>query len=239
MAATKSFRLSAPTAKDLDAAEGAWREQRIVHEVAAGSEFWRVLRAISPSDPIEYAKVCHASDARNRFSPIVVGGKIVPAAYAGSSREIALWEGVLRDIRHKAVKRVPQSEITNRYLIETRTTRALKLLDLRRPRDANLVGGRRRPPNLSAAPKSAYSITREWAQQLYTRLPEIDGFIYESHQISGDCILLLQPQDPIVFRPVGAARPVSEEPARSILRAEARKAGAVVDYGHLPDPPDT
>jgi hypothetical protein len=236
MAATKSFRLSPPTVKDLDAAEAAWRDGRIVNNVPADTTFWRVLRAIPPADPLEYAKVCYPSDGKNRFTPVVALGKIVPAAYAGRTREIALWEVVLRDIRHKAIKRVRQHETSNRYLVEIRTTRALKLFDLRRPLDANLVAGRKRPPKLTAAPQSAYSLTREWAQQLYSRLPEIDGFIYESHQIPGDCIVLFQPTDPDVFKPVGTAQLVSEEPVRSILRREAKKAGAVVDWGHLADP---
>jgi hypothetical protein len=238
MAGTRSFRISPPKPRDLDAAEAAWRNGTIVHEVPAGTTFWRVLRATPPADPLEYAKVCYPSDGTNRFSPIRKDGEIVPAAYAGSTAEIALWEVVLRDIRHQGIKRVSQHETSDRYLVETRTTRTLKLLDLRRPRDANLVAGRKRPPKLSAAPKSAYPVTREWVQQLYLRMPEIDGFIYESHQVPGDCVVLFQLEDPEVFRAVGAAQAVSEEPVRSILRKEAKKAGAVVDFGHLPDPPD-
>jgi hypothetical protein len=236
MAATKSFRISSPTTKDLNAAEAAWRDGRLVHELPADSTFWRVLRARPPDDPLGYAAMCYASDALNRFTPVVASGSIIASAYAGSAPEIALWEVVLRNIRHKGIKQVPQHETSDRYLVETRTTRALRLLDLRRPRDANLVAGRKRPPKLSAAPKSAYNITREWAQQLYTRIPEIDGLIYESHQFPGDCIVLFQPLDPRVFKPVGDAQLVSDEPVRSMLRKEAKKAGAVLDFGHLPDP---
>lgn len=239
MAATKSFRISSPTTKDLDAAEAAWRDGRIVHEVPADTTFWRVLRARPPADPLDYAAICYASDALNRFTPLVAGGSIIASAYAGSTPEIALWEVVLRDIRHGGIKRVPQHETSDRYLVETRTTRALTLLDLRRPRDANLVAGRKRPPKLSATPKSGYNVTRDWAQQLYTRIPEIDGLIYESHHLPRDCIVLFQPVNTHVFKPIGNARLVSDEPVRSILRHEARKAGAVVDFGHFPDPPGT
>jgi hypothetical protein len=239
MAATKAFRLSPPTTKDLDAAEAAWRDTRTVYELTAGSTFFRVLRAVPPADPLVYARTCYPSDTSNRFSPIRWHGNIIPSAYAGASAELALWESVLRNIRHQGIKRVPQHETSHRYFIETRTTRALKLLDIRRPRDANLVAGRKRPPKLSAAPKSAYTITREWAQQLYTRIPEFDGLLYESHQLAGDCIVLFQPKHSEVFDPIGAAKLVSDEPVRSLLRREAQKAGAVVDFGHLPDPPDT
>jgi hypothetical protein len=65
---------------------------------------------------------------------------------------------------------------------------------------------------------------------------QIDGLIYESHQFPGDCIVLFQPTDLHVFRPVGRAQLVSDEPVRSTLRNEAKKAGAVLDFGHLPDP---
>lgn len=200
MAATKSLRISSPTTKDLNAAEAAWRDGRIVHEVPPNSTFWRVLRARPPDDPLGYPAICHASDALNRFTPVVAGGSIAASAYAGGTPEIALWEVVLRDIRHRGIKRVPQHETSDHYLVETRTTRPLRLLDVRRPRDANLVAGRKRPPKLSAAPKSAYNITREWAQQLYTRIPEIDGLIYESHQLPGDCIVLFQPLDRMALR---------------------------------------
>jgi hypothetical protein len=221
----------------MDAAEEAWCDGRIVHELAAGSQFWRVLRAEPPANPLGYARICHPSDVRNRFTPIELDGRVVPSAYAGSTREIALWESVLRSIRHKGIKRVPQHETSNRFLVQTRTIRPLKLLDLRRPKDANLVAGRKRPPKLTAAPESAYAVTREWAQRLYTRIPKADGFIYESYQLPGDCIVLLQSRDPVAFRTVDSARPVSKEPVRTILRNEARQAGAVVDFGDFIDVP--
>lgn len=194
-----------------------------------------MLRAVPPADPLEYATTCYPSDSDNRFTPIFAGGKIVASAYAGSTPEIALWEVILRDIRHKGIKRVPQHETTSRYLVEARTTRVVKLLDLRRPKDANLVAGRRRPPKLTAAPKSAYAVTRAWAQALYDRLPEIDGLIYESHQVPGDCIVLWQSRRSEVFKSMGKAQPVNTGAVRKLLRAEARKAGAVVDFGGLED----
>ena len=240
MAATRPspLKLSAPTNNDLNAAETAWRDGRIAHRLPAYSTFYRVVRAVA-AHPLEYARTFYPSDLNNRFTPIRSHGKIIPSAYAGATRELALWETVLRNIRHQGIKRVPRHETSHRYLAEIRTTHSLKLLDIRRPRDANLVAGRKRPPKLTAAPMSAYNITRAWAQQLYTRIPEMDGLIYESHQLPGDCIVLFQPADPEVLTAVGEAVRVSDEPIRSLLRAEAKKAGAVVDFGHLPDPPGT
>jgi RES domain len=239
MAASKTLKFTRPTAKDLNAAEAAWRDGRIVHEVPAESQFWRVLKAPTPGEAVEYARVCYPSDVRSRFSPVMTYGNIVPAAYAGSTREIALWEAVLRDIHHQRIKRVPQRAVSNCYLIEARTTRSLNLLNLRRPYHANIVAGRKRHPQLSAAPASAYDITRAWAQALYARIPEIDGFLYESFQVPGDCILLLQPTNIEVFNVQGTAHAVSDEPVRTLLRTEAHKAGAVIDFGHLLDPPVT
>jgi hypothetical protein len=195
MAARKTLKFTLPTIQDLTAAEAAWRDGRIVHEVAADSQFWRVLKAPTWSDAVEYAKVCYPSNVRSRFSPVMAHGNIVPAAYAGSTREIALH----------------------------------------RPYHANIVAGRKHHPQLSAAPSSADDITRAWAQALYARIPEIDGFIYESYQIAGDCILLLQPTNPEVFNVQGTAHAVSDDPVRTLLRSEAHKAGAVIDFGHLPD----
>jgi hypothetical protein len=236
MAATSRFKLAVPTNYDLDAAQAAWRDGRIAHQLPARSFFFRVLRAIPPASPLAYARTCWPSEANSRFSPIRAHGNIIPSAYAATTRELALWETILRDIRHQGIKRVPQREISNRYLVEVRTTRARTLLDIRRPKDANLVAGRKRPPKLSVAPKAGYVITREWAQRLYERIPEIDGLIYESHQVSGDCIVLFQPTDLVVFEPVDGETPVNREPIRTLLRSEAHKAGAVVDFGHLPDP---
>jgi hypothetical protein len=78
-------------------------------------------------------------------------------------------------------------------------------------------------------------ITRAWAQALHDRLPEVDGLIYESHQVPGDCVVLWQSRQPEVFKPVGRAQPVNAGAVRKLLRAEARKSGAVVDFGDLVD----
>jgi hypothetical protein len=121
----------------------------------------------------------------NRFTPIYVGGAIVPAGYAGNKPEVALWEMVLRSVRHDGIKRVMEKETRDRYLIETKLNRPLKLLDLRRPAIANLAAPGKRAPELINAWPSAYDVTRAWVQELYTRLPGIDGFIYESHDSRG------------------------------------------------------
>lgn len=125
---------------------------------------------------------------------------------------------------------MPQREVRNRYLVQVRTSRPLKLLNLRRPESANLVTSGKRPPDLSAAWPSAYGLTRGWAQSLCDALPEIDGFIYDSHQLASDCIVVIQapPKVPKVFDRIGNPCSVVDEPIRSLLSTEARRANAVV-----------
>ena len=239
MAATDGFELLPPTDDDLAVAAAAWRSGTIRHELAEGSEFSRVLRAPSRNAALERAKVCYPSDAMNRFSPVMASADIVPAAYAGASDKIALWEVVLRNIRHGGTNRVPRHETRERYLVQVKTTRKLQLLDLRRPAISSLVSPGKRPPDLTAAWPAAYETTRLWAQALYDRIPGIDGFIYESHQVPGDCIVLFQRKLREVFTPIGDAHPVDSGSLRELLKSEAKRArpDAVVDFGDLPDPP--
>jgi RES domain len=236
MRVSKALAISPPTRRDLDAAAKAWKNGLTQHELAAGDLWWRVVRASSPDEALKFAETCYASPYPSRFTPIHVSSNIVPAGYAGSTRVIALWEVILREIRHDGIKRISKSQVTGLYLVKTRFTRPLSLLNLRRPHDANLVAPRKRPPKLTSVGKEDYSITRKWAQALYDRIPDIDGLIYESHQVPGDCIVLFQPKDPKVFTTEGDAQPVNTGAIRKLLRAEAKKAGAVIDFGDLPDP---
>jgi hypothetical protein len=237
MAATKSVRVSPPTSKDLDVARKAWDSGTSAYTVASGTTFYRVLKAASPSEALLYARECYPSAGNNRFSPVRLDGSIVPAAYAASTREHALWEAVLRNIRHKSVKIVPQHETDNRYLTEVRTTRELRLLNICKPYDQNLVAGRKHAPALTALPPAGYSTTREWAQQPYLRIPEMDGIFYESHQLLGTCLLVYSVKDLMVFETVGSALNVRDEPIRTLLRSEAAKSGAVIDFGLVPSIP--
>ncbi len=182
---------------------------------------------------LEFARACYASDSLNRFSPMIVGGAIVPSAYAADTQRGSLWEAVLRNIRHAGFKRVPTKDIHQRYVVQIRTTRDLKLLNLRRPSISNLVDRGKRPPDLTAAWPCAYDTTRAWAQALYDRIPDLDGFIYESHHVASDCVVIFQLGGPDIFETVGGARPLDEDPVRATLRKEARQAGAVVDFGDL------
>jgi hypothetical protein len=50
----------------------------------------------------------------------------------------------------------------------------------------------KRASDLTAAWPSAYDLTPRWAQALTDRLPNLDGIIYESHQVVGHSVVLYQ-----------------------------------------------
>jgi hypothetical protein len=89
---------------------------------------------------------------------------------------------------------------------------------------------------LSDAPDFLYDQTRHWAQKLVDHLPEMRGIVYESHQVPGDCIIVLAEEGMNVFEPVGEAISVRDEPVRALLRREAARANAVVDFGDPAEP---
>lgn len=230
MGATEAFELPAPTAEDLEAATLAWHTSHSRRLLPTGSTWWRVLRSGSAAEAVTFAQTYYASDANNRFTPVYESGNIVPAAYAAQTRETALWESVLRFVRHEGIRRIPRRETRDRYLIEVKLTRDIQLLDIRRPCDMRLVAATKRPPELSRAWPQAYVATRAWAQALLAHIPEIEGLIYESHQISASCAVLYQRSRAVAFAADGIPLPVDAEPVRSMLEELADEAGAVVDF---------
>lgn len=231
MAATDPLYLDPPTDEDLAAALNAWRDGLLQHELAPGSRWYRILRANSAQEAGEYAQVCFPSEVNNRFSPVKKSGVIVPAAYAGDRPETVAWEVVLRDIRHKGMRRVPEYESRDRYLIEARLLQPMLVADIRRPQVENLVAAGKHSPRLSSALNSQYDRTRCWAQRLLDHIPEMRGLLYESHQVPGDCIIVFAQDGMTVFEPVDQAISVRDNPVRDLLRREARRANAIVDFG--------
>ncbi len=236
--ATRGIRVPRPTAGDLKAVAAAWKEQRSSIELASGSVWHRAISATSVTQAREYASVSYASTWPSRFAPLRDANGTLPVAYAASTEQIALWEVVLRGIRHDGVRRIPTSAVRDRYLVEVKLRRAMRLLSVRRPQDALLVAPGKRPPDLTAAWPHMYGKTRAWAQALYDHLPGLDGIIYESHQVAGDCIVLIQPVNPPIFEVRAEPRSIAREPVRSLVASEARRAGAVVDFGDHDDDDD-
>ena len=57
--------------------------------------------------------------------------------------------------------------------------------------------------------------------------------LYESQQVPGDCIIVFGEEGMTVFEPVDDAISVRDEPVRTLLRCEAQRANAIVDFGDL------
>jgi hypothetical protein len=233
MAETEAFYLAPPTEEDLAVAQAAWLARKTRYVMRTDAPWWRVLKAASRKDALKFASTGYPSPKRQRFTPVFKSGQVVPAAYAGSTRTVSLWEGVLRSARHEGIRRIPEHQTRDRYLAKVSLCRTLHLLDIRRPRDSYLVAGGKRAPDLSAAWPRGYDLTRLWAQALYERLPDLDGIIYESHQVSGNCVILYQPQmtDAALFDVQQDPEYISEGGARELLLKEAHKAGVAVDFG--------
>lgn len=234
MPETEAFHLDPPTEEDLAVAEAAWHSGEARYVMRTDDAWWRVLRAPSQADARQFASTWYPSPTSARFTPLYDGGRIVPSAYVGSTRAVSLWEVILRNVRHEGIRRVREHETRNRYLVEVSLRRRLHLFDIRRPRDSYLIGSGKRAPDLTAAWPRAYDLTRCWAQALYDRLPNLDGIIYESHQVSGDCVVLHRHEksDADLFIIDGDPQPIREGVARELLLKEARKAGVSVDFGN-------
>jgi hypothetical protein len=237
MSGTEAFHLASPTEEDLAVAEATWVSGEARYAMRTDAPWWRVLRARSLSEAGEFASTWYPSPTRARFTPLQRGGTIVPAAYAGSTREISIWEVILRNIRHEGIRRIPEHETRDRYLVKALLYRPLHLFDIRRPRDVNLTAAGKRAPDLTAAWPQAYDVTRLWAQALYDRLPDLDGIIYESHQVSGQCVVLYHSHRSIapLFTVQSEPESVREGNVRKLLLKEAQKAGVSVDFGEEED----
>jgi hypothetical protein len=182
--------------------------------------------------------MCYPSSTLCRFTPLMAGGAIVPIAYAATTRDISLWETILRDIAHRAVKQIPDSETVGRFTVRVETTRTLKLIDLRRPKRYNLNVDAARAPDVSSAWEFYYPVNRQWAQLLHDVIPEANGIRYESHQRPGDCILVWGHFTGDLFRATGGAIAVSKSPVRRQLIKLAVDVGVGIDFAEDVEPPE-
>ena len=233
MHATETFALEPPTDADLSTALAAWNKGGVIYTLDPDTQWWRTLKADSVAEARVFASTWYPSPTAGRFSPVREHGDIVPSAYAGKTRATSLWEAILRNVRHEGIRRVPEHEVRNRYLVSVTAHRPLQLLDIRRPRDAQLVTPGKRPPDLTAAWPKGYPLTAAWAQALRDRIPALDGIVYESHQVGSICAVFykrsahIEPLFDVTHDPQLVTRP----PIRRLLLEEGQKAGVAVDFG--------
>jgi hypothetical protein len=230
---TDGLNLDKPTAEDRAAIAEGWRTGRLRRRVIAGGRWFRVLSAPDAAHAEKYACVAYPSEKSARFTPLRRASAIVPSAYAARTARLALWEGILRSVRHDGVKRIPARATRDRYLLRVSLRRTRLLVNLTRPAISNVVPPRRRPPDLSAAWPQAYPVTQAWSQCVSDVLPECQGFLYESHQISGQCVVLFEPGPEPLFDLDENFGLVSRGWQRDLLLKEADKAGVAVDFDEL------
>ena len=234
----EAYHLDPPTPEQAERAIAAWKTGRLASTLKRETKLWRTLRAPDATVAAAYSAVCFPSSTLCRFTPLMAGGVIVPIAYAATTRDISLWETILRDIAHRAVKQIPDSETVGRFTVRVETTRTLKLIDLRRPKRYNLNVGAARAPDVSSAWEFYYPVTRQWAQLLHDIIPEANGIRYESHQRPGDCILVWGSFTGALFRATGGAIAVSKSPVRRQLIKLAGDVGVGIDFAGDVEPPE-
>jgi hypothetical protein len=233
---TEAFSIRPPElAVHRELLEGAWRTQRLREVVPIEQTFWRVVRATSHDEASRFATQLYPSPRLARFTPVLdrAGSAIVPAAYAGATAPVALWEVILREARHRGIRRLDASALVDRYLVPVRTTRALELIALIKPRTNALAALHHRPPDLSEAWPSAYAVTRAWSQFCYVHLPEAQGLVWESHHTRGECLLIWDRGREDAFELYGDPQRVTDGAARKTLLREADTGDVAVDFGAL------
>jgi hypothetical protein len=227
---TEAYPLDAPTPAQIALIKAAGSAAAFVQTLHAGTELWRVLEADSPELASQYAAVTYPSLKSNRFTPIHRDGTVIPAAYAGSSDRVTLWETILRGARHDGLKRVPAWATRKRYLVKVIVKDPLQMVQLVRPHITRLAAPGSRPPDLSAAWRSAYPCTRAWSQALFDHVPGIDGLRYESHMLPEDCYVVYGNPSTAFFEVTDGPFKVREGWPRELLLSEAALAGIAIDF---------
>lgn len=206
--------------------------------VAAGTRWFRIVGAIDAAQAERFVCTPNPTKSEARFSPILdAKGAVIPSAYAAATARIALWEVVLRDVRHKGVKNVPHSALAGRYLFEVQLLESAVFVNLERPVLQQLALPGERAPDLTPVWPSGYKVTVQWAQMLHEEATGAQGLLYESHQVPGRCFVLYQAHSADVFAVVESFGSMSQGKPRAWLIEEAREAGVTVDFGD-PDEDD-
>lgn len=120
-----------------------------------------------------------------RFAPIKSdSGNCVPSLYAGSTLRAAIHETIFHDIPANAeMKTVPLQEVVQRSHSELKTTRSLKLVELR---NVNLNAWKITRRELISSNPTQYQSTAKWAEVIHHQFPDTDGLVWTSNQCDPD-----------------------------------------------------
>lgn len=102
-----------------------------------------------------------------RFSPLVIGGEVVPTMYAAATQTVALLETSFHDVGEPGTRIISESlHLARRGLVALTPRQPLPLFDLR-DEALSLLGLSRE--QLVATTPDHYPCTREWAVTLHGR----------------------------------------------------------------------
>lgn len=150
------------------------------HTLTPDETLYRIYRGV---DPAQF----RTSSARNRFDPLPAPWENTKVLYAGSSREVAISESVLRwhdrvDATAKVI--LARSQIAGRQLIGFRWDQPLRLLDFTgfgmKPLAELITDGQAEDIFLSDV--SHYDRTRQWAAWFRSAYPDAAGLRWMSRQ---------------------------------------------------------
>ncbi len=150
------------------------------HALALDETLYRVYRG---ADPAQF----RVTSDNNRFDPLPPPWTATKALYAGSSREVAISETVLRwhDRVGDAAKIIlARSQIAGRQLIGLRWDHPVRLLDFTgfgmKPLAELISDGR--ADDIFLCDASQYGSTQHWAAWLRSTYPDAAGFRWMSRQ---------------------------------------------------------
>jgi hypothetical protein len=161
------------------------------HTLNPHETLYRVYRGTDPA-------VFRRSSTNNRFDPLPAPWDTTEVLYAGSSREVAISETVLRwhDRTDPSARVIlARSQIAGRQLIGLKWDRPLQILDFTgfglKPLSELISDGRAEDIFLSDA--SQYGRTQQWGAWFRSTYPDAAGFRWMSRQHnSSACYVFLK-----------------------------------------------
>jgi hypothetical protein len=161
------------------------------HTLTPDDTLYRIYRG---ADPAQF----RITSGINRFDPLPLPWDNTKVLYAGSTKEVAISETILRwhdRVGASAKIILARSQLAGRQLVGLRGNRPLQLLDFTgfgmKPL-AELVGDAR-PEDIFLSDASQYGITQQWGAWFRTMYPDAAGLRWMSRQHnSSSCYVLFE-----------------------------------------------
>lgn len=168
------------------------------------------------------------TDGSMRFRPIYGHGAVVPTAYIGEDRLIALAETVLRESAIGADAVLPVARLRGLALVDLVYADELQLVQL------NGLGLRKLKLSRGAVIDTGpdrYEATADLAQVLYDHQPDAQGIVWTSHQADhGDAAILWQTRlDSNRLEPASDAVELDSWPGIGIVRDACERCGVLLE----------